>query len=356
MKKLKIGILGCGYMAQMAHLPAFKSLPDAEIAVLCDPRKKVAEALAKKWDVPKVTDSAEKLVKCDIDAVCVLTRVEMHKQHIIMALEAGKSVFTEKPIAMSEASAREIKKAAQKAKKLVAVGYMKRHEMNITAALKTLKEKNPGKLIFARSHSFIGRHWNACVDTLNPPVSSDETVKPDFKEYDSGPSWLKSPRDNVFYSFDNPYYGLLDTGCHSVNLARFLTGAEPEISSVVKSGGMRLIQMKLGDSHGTIEFCVNFNMDCWDEQTELYYEKSTVRIKTPQPTFIQSCAEASVYSENGALHENLVFGENHQWAFRAQAADFVSRALKGGHGLEDIESAARDIGVIEKIYRLENHL
>ena len=52
MEKVKIGVIGCGYMAQMAHLPCLKSNAQAEVTVLCDFREKVTEQLCRKWDIP----------------------------------------------------------------------------------------------------------------------------------------------------------------------------------------------------------------------------------------------------------------------------------------------------------------
>ena len=95
MSKVKVGIIGCGYMAQYAHIPCLAMIEDAEITAICDPRKKITDTLSKKYNIPNVTDSDEELVKMDIDAVVVLTTVAWHKHHIVMALEAGKHVLTE---------------------------------------------------------------------------------------------------------------------------------------------------------------------------------------------------------------------------------------------------------------------
>ncbi|KKR04720.1 MAG: hypothetical protein UT30_C0004G0033 [Candidatus Uhrbacteria bacterium GW2011_GWF2_39_13] len=356
MKKLRAGIIGCGFMAQEAHIPALSSLPNVEIAAICDPRKSVTERLSKKWSIPFVTDSVEKLLSSEIDFACIFTQVQLHKHHIDMAIDAGKHVFTEKPLAMSAESAKSILAKARKAGTHVAVGYMKRHEKNIRAALELNREKNTGNIIFARSHSFIGRHWDACVSGVFPIFSSDEKVPYDFSVLDPAPVWLKDKRDEKFYSFDNPYYALLDTGCHSVNLMRFVTGKTPEISSVIKSNGLRIVNMDFGNFRGVIEFCVNFNMNKWDEVTELYSEKSTLKIFTPPPTFMQSSAKAELYTENGLIHTNTVFDENHQWAFKAQMEDFIDTITKGNINTMDLEDSIEDISLIEQIYRRENNI
>ncbi|MEI2999304.1 MAG: hypothetical protein V8T86_00145 [Victivallis sp.] len=81
----------------------------------------------------------------------------------------------------------------------------------------------------------------------------------------------KLPRDAKFYSFDNPYYGLLNTGCHSINLLRFLAGTEPKVISASERGGAKFAELDFSSVTGTFEFCVNFNMRHWDEVTELCF-------------------------------------------------------------------------------------
>lgn len=107
MKKVKIGIIGCGNMAQMAHIPCLQSVADAEIFALCDFRQELVIKLGKKLGVEHCVSSIEELLALDIDAVYVLTPVHCHLQNIKAALAAGKHVFTEKPAAMCAESARE---------------------------------------------------------------------------------------------------------------------------------------------------------------------------------------------------------------------------------------------------------
>ncbi len=350
--KLKIGILGCGNMAQMAHIPAFKSLANADVVALCDFRLNVAQALCARWDVPNACGNLEEMLALDIDAVAVLTPAPSHLRDIRLSLEAGKHVFTEKPAAMCVESVRELQQVAQSAGKTVRVGYMKRHEQNICELLKLQSAGDWGKLLFVRTHSFIGSHWDAAVGSLVRPITSGEIPPFDASMLDPGPAWLDAPRDQAFYSFDNPYFGLLDTGSHSVNLLRCLTGITPSVKSVRNSGPVRLVDFDFGGVPGVLEFCVNFAMERWDEVTELYFEKASVTIKTPPPLDRQTSAQVEIYTEADGRHENLVLENNRRWAFQRQAESFVQQALAGETGT-DLEEAEQDVALIEQIYRLE---
>lgn len=352
MKKVRIGVLGCGYMAQTAHLPCLAMNPAAEVAALCDRRKDVAAGLARRWEIPQVCGSEEELLSLDLDAVYVLTPAQCHLANIAAALKAGKRVFTEKPAAMSAESAAKLAAAAKAAKRGVSVGYMKRRDANIAELLRRMAEGKWGQLLFVRAHAFIGSHWNAAIDELVPVLrASSPGPEPEGGEFDPGPAFLGTPRDAKFYSFENPYYALLDTGCHSVNLLRLLAGREPEVVSASERGGVKLVEFDFGGATGTLEFCVNFQMRRWDEATELYFERASVRILTPPPLDMQSSSVIEIYDEAGALNRRLTLEDNRQWAFRLQTAAFLEKVRSGDDSAADLDEAKADIAVLETIYR-----
>ncbi|MDR0931534.1 MAG: Gfo/Idh/MocA family oxidoreductase [Victivallales bacterium] len=352
MKKLKVGILGGGYMAQIAHIPALKSLETTEIAAICDARTEVAAKVAAQGGIPQVCHTVPELLQTDIDAVFILTPVQCHAANIKAALSAGKAIFCEKPAAMAVSTVRELMAEQAKYCQSVGIGYMKRHDVNINYFKELQRSEKWGKLTFIRAHSFVGKHWNANVNALNSTLKGSASAVFDATELDSGPTWLKAERNAHFYSFDNPYYGLLDTGCHTVNLLRYLAESTPEVAAVRNQSGVRLIDFDFGDWSGTMEFCVNFRMWRWDEVTELYFENASVRIMTPPPLDRQSAAVVEIYSEKGASKEYLTIQDNHQWEFRVQAENFVTRILNG-EKFSDLGEAEKDLEIIEQIYRKE---
>ena len=76
MEKVRIGVIGCGYMAQTAHIPCLAMNPAAELAAVCSRRVEVAEAVARRWGVPFACGSEEELLSRELDAVFVLTPVQ----------------------------------------------------------------------------------------------------------------------------------------------------------------------------------------------------------------------------------------------------------------------------------------
>lgn len=350
MEKVKVGIIGCGYMAQMAHIPCIKANANAELTALCDWRRpEVAKKLSSMWDVPDAVDSVDKLLNMDIDAVFVLTPLKWHLANISDALEAGKFVFAEKPAAMSVES---VNKLAAMGGKGVTVGYMKPHENNVVKLLEMQKKADWGRMLFIRTHSFIGGHWNGAVDALAKAVVSPVTTSKETFSPDPAPAWLKGERNAQFYSFENPFYALLDTGCHSVNFLRHLAGKDGKITNVRNLNGVRLIDFDFDGIPGVMEFCLNFNMRRFDEVTELYFERATVKITTPPPLDRQSAAIVEIYSEKDGTHQRLILDDNHSWAFALQTDDFI-RKVQSGDTASDLAEAAKDVEIIENIYKFE---
>jgi predicted dehydrogenase len=98
--RVRVGVLGAGAWAEFAHLPGYKRDPRCELVAIADPAAEKAQAFAEKFDIPNVYDSHEALIaRDDIDLVDVCTPSATHFELSWAALEAGKHVLSEKPVA-----------------------------------------------------------------------------------------------------------------------------------------------------------------------------------------------------------------------------------------------------------------
>ena len=119
---LKIGILGCGKIAQVRHIPEYASNPNCELVGFFNPTKSRAEDMAAKYG-GKAYDSAEELLADpEIDAVSVCAANNAHAELTIKALKAGKHVLCEKPMAVTLADCEEMVKVAKEEGKLLMIG------------------------------------------------------------------------------------------------------------------------------------------------------------------------------------------------------------------------------------------
>ena len=157
-RKVKVGIIGAGGIARGQHLPAYKADADCEIVAVADISEESAKKAAEQFDVPKTyTDYKELLSDKDIEAVSVCTPNFMHAEPTIAALEAGKHVMVEKPIAMNAQEGAAMCRAAKKAGKHLACGLHFRYNPSVQALRKFRDEGGFGDIYFTRVHALRRR-------------------------------------------------------------------------------------------------------------------------------------------------------------------------------------------------------
>ena len=128
MKRLKVGVIGCGLIAQVMHLHYLRELAGRyEIAALCDISEEVREACAREYGVAETFASWQELLERPLDAVLVLTSGS-HAPIAIAAARRGIHVFVEKPMCFGVAEGREMVEAADAAGVTLMVGYNKRYD------------------------------------------------------------------------------------------------------------------------------------------------------------------------------------------------------------------------------------
>ena len=126
--RLRVGVVGCGLIAQVMHLHYLRELSDRfEIAAVCDVAADVRDAVAREYGVPHQFASWQEMLAHPLDAVLVLTSGS-HAPIAIAAAEAGLHVLVEKPMCFSVAEGRAMIAAAEAAGKVLMVGYNKRYD------------------------------------------------------------------------------------------------------------------------------------------------------------------------------------------------------------------------------------
>ena len=161
MSKLKIGIIGCGGIANNKHMPALKQLSDkCEMAAFCDIIPERAEKAAKEYGTPDAkvcTDYNELLADKSIDVVHVLTPNVAHCPITVAAFEAGKHVMCEKPMAHNSADAQKMIDAWKKSGKKFTIGYQNRFRPEIQMLHKCCEQDELGEIYFAKAHAIRRR-------------------------------------------------------------------------------------------------------------------------------------------------------------------------------------------------------
>jgi predicted dehydrogenase len=98
---IRIGIIGAGF-AQTTQVPGFKNCEGARIVAIASARREHAAEVAREFDIPNVESDWRSLIsRDDIDLVSIVTPVVTHYEMTVAAVDAGKSVLCEKPMAMN---------------------------------------------------------------------------------------------------------------------------------------------------------------------------------------------------------------------------------------------------------------
>ncbi len=195
---IKVGILGCGKIAQVRHIPEYAENPDVELAAFYNPSRKRAEEQAEKYG-GKVYDTAEELLADEsIDAVSICAANYAHAELSIKALEAGKHVLCEKPMATNLADCEAMVECAKKNGKFLMIGHNQRLAKAHVEAKRLIDQGLIGDIISFRTTFGHG-----------------------------GPeTWAINPGKNVWF-FDKKKAAMgamADLGVHKTDLIQFLTG------------------------------------------------------------------------------------------------------------------------------------
>ncbi len=159
-KTLKVGLIGAGGIVRGAHLtPGWLAVPDAEIVAVCDIHEPTARRLANDFKIPNVfTDFRDLLALKEIDVVDICTPNKVHTPAVVGALEAGKHVLCEKPLAVSTAEILAMREALRKTDRLLMTAQHHRFS-EASVAIKAWVETGAlGEVYHARVNA-TRRNW-----------------------------------------------------------------------------------------------------------------------------------------------------------------------------------------------------
>jgi myo-inositol 2-dehydrogenase/D-chiro-inositol 1-dehydrogenase len=132
---VRLALVGCGRIAQVAHLPALEKAAGVELVAVSDPSEAVAGAVARRYGVAGVhADAGSALADPAVEAVLIAAPARFHADLVEAAAGAGKAVFCEKPMALTLADADRAIAAAQAAGVPLQVGFNRRFDTGFRAA------------------------------------------------------------------------------------------------------------------------------------------------------------------------------------------------------------------------------
>jgi predicted dehydrogenase len=239
--RIRIGLIGCGGMGN-ADLRDFLLVKNVELVALCD----VDKSRIEKTQATTASDAGQKagfvtqdfrklIERNDIDAVVVATPDHWHALPTIMACQAGKDVYVEKPLALTVGEGRVMVETARRYDRVVQMGTQQRSAPHYTDAVEHVKSGKLGKVRLVRAWAYLD--WKGETPHLpdGPP--------PDGVDYDM---WL-GPAPKVPYNRNRfhftfrwywPYSGglMTDWGAHMIDIANWAMGIKAP-STAMSVGG-----------------------------------------------------------------------------------------------------------------------
>lgn len=326
MKKLKVGVIGCGSIAQHRHLPEYQWNEQVELVAVCDIHEGRVKEIAEKYQVKAYTEYEELLEDKEIEAVSVCTPNYLHAPISIAALKAGKHVLCEKPMATSKEEAEQMIEAAKASGKKLMIGHNQRFVKSHQKARQLIKSGEVGKI-----HSFRTAFGHG------------------------GPEgWSVEGKEGWFFNKEKAFIGAMgDLGVHKADLLRYILDEEfVEVGAFVETNAKDFSNVDdnavcvLKSTSGVIGTLAA----SWaytakeDNSTIIYGEKAVLRLEDhPNYSLIVQYATGEVVNyELGRIQSNDAGGQN-----KSGVIDhFVESVTEDKEPLITGEEGKRSLGII----------
>jgi predicted dehydrogenase len=323
MRKIRWGILSTAKIATEKVIPGMHRSTHCAVTAIASRVIDRARLAANRWGIPKVYgDYQELLADPEIDAVYIPLPNHLHVPWSVKALEAGKHVLCEKPIGLSVADAQALLKAARRRPDLrVMEAFMYRHHPQWRRARELVDAGGIGQL---------------------------RTIQSFFSYYNADPA-------NIRNKSDIGGGALMDIGCYSISLSRFIFDAEPErVLGIIERdptfGTDRIVSGIMDFGRGTSTFTCSTQLTPY-QRVNIFGDDGRIEIEIPfNAPPDRPCR--MWYQRNGRIEE-VVLEVCDQYALQG---DVFSRSV-----LDDtpvpvpLEDAVTNMGVIEALFHSAEH-
>jgi predicted dehydrogenase len=310
---LKVGVLGCGPIAQAAHFESCAKARNAGLYAICDVAPDLLERMA--WThKPERTFSTYEAMLDDpaVEAVIVATSDAFHVEASIAALEAGKHVLCEKPLGIAVEETERLGKAVQASGRVLQVGHMKRFDAGLEAA-KAFIDAEMGEMLALKAWYCDSTHRYAMTDAAQPLIVTSANAK--------------RPSGNP--KADLRRYYMLAHGSHLVDTARYLGGEIVAVDARVseKFGAYCwFVDVEFANGAlGHLDLTVAVRMD-WHEGFQIYGQNGSVLGKTYNPWFFKT-SDVDIFRESTGGTTRMLGADGH--FYRRQIEGFADTILNG---------------------------
>ena len=291
-RRLRVGVLGAGQIAQAAHFESCTKALNADLHAICDVADDLRERMVVTHGAKKSYDDYDRmLADPDLEAVIIATADAFHVPAAIRALEAGKHVLCEKPVGLTVEECRQLEAAVEKSGKVFQVGHMKRFDAGLQAAKSFIRDEM-GEMVALKAWYCDSTHRYPMTDAVQPLIVTSANAK--------------KPSQNP--KADLRRYYMLAHGCHLIDTARYFAGDIVAVDArLSERAGIWcwFVDVEFASGAlGHLDLTVQVRMD-WHEGFQIYGENGSILGKTYNPWYYKT-SEVDIFREaDGATHRVL---------------------------------------------------
>lgn len=336
-QSLRIGVIGCGGIAQHAHLPSISRIDEDELAAVSDVYADVAARVAVANGLPAARgfdDHRRILDDGAIDAVCVCAPTTQHARITVEALEAGKHVLVEKPMAVDAAEAQTMIDAADRAGRILMVAYNHTYDPATMRLKQMIDDGDLGEILCAEG--FFIEDLYAWTAGANASTIRSENQKSFWPQYDN--------------AFETMREFIHNFGSHVTNVLRVLLG-EAEAIRYAKGDPERQFLAVLDYGAFPVLFKnVRVKQAEFEKGVEIYGTRKRVRLEFAPPLERYNPGRL-IIADTKELVTTIPF-LGFGWPFEQEHRHFAQCVLEGKTPLTDGRQAIGDVRLAEDLSRI----
>jgi len=332
---LRIGVIGCGGIAQCAHLPAIRRVRGAELVAVCDVAGDLALSVGHANALSEdciYDDHAALLARSDIDAVAVCAWTPIHAELSVEALRAGKHVIAEKPMANSTADAERMVAAARDADRILMIAYNHSYDLATDHVKGLLDRDELGDLLYGELFFYDDKgawHAGAYRDLIR---STAPRTRPERREVDA---------TTRTFDFVQNY------GSHLLSLMRILIGDPVGIEYCSRSESGGLWAMLDYGSFKVFFKNVLSRQRRFEKGIELVGTRKRLRLDLAPPLQRYTPGKVTVIdAEEDTIAQPLL---PDRWPFELEWEHFVECVREGREPLTSGARSVKDVTLAEQI-------
>ncbi|KAJ5106609.1 hypothetical protein N7456_003284 [Penicillium angulare] len=362
-KIVRVGLIGCGEITQVAHIPTLGFLSDNfQITFLCDVSQNALDHCKGKviGPTPNTTRKAEDLCASpDVDLVMIANSDAFHVPHALLGLKYNKFVFIEKPMALSLNDANSIIQAEKESSGKVMVGYMRRYAAGFLDAIKEIGSLD--KICYARVRDIVGPNSSF--------VGQSGTFPRVFSDYRPDDSKELSDRTNEFLEqalskeLDIPvtpatalqWRHLGSLGSHDLSAMREALGMPTAVlgASLCATKGPPFWSALFQYPSFSVSYESGIDgVPRFDASIEVFGEDKTVKVSFDSPYVkgLPTNMHIREKLEDGSFRESLV-RKTYEDAYTLEMKELYAFVADGKPAKTDCEDAKKDIEIFGMIMK-----